>query len=339
MTWYGWLLLALLPVMYGLGIVGARAFRKPFGPDRRHGDRREGDRRTSDRRAADRRAPDGLAPSEFVRDVADTRTEGSDAEGRHVRESNLRQGDRRHGDRRRGDRRRPRAVWPTVTVIFSALLLSAIGVVTYAESRVGSFFVASQPELVGAGWADCSTPITWSVDTSRMTRAESDAAIGALRRDFAKWQAASGLTFTFVGQAPVVYNDTDFSVTSNMHPSNRHIYVAFLHNSDSSLLDSRTVGFAEPSKVFPQGKVITEGSIVLSIEYVESVAGAKETALYLHEIGHALGLGHGDAKRDVMYYMVDRNNDLSPADIAGIRALTQVCPATAPPAGQAAPMG
>ena len=300
MTWYWWLL--LLPLMYVLGMIGAKAFRKPYGPDRRQGDRRQGDRRQGDRRAA---AEAPQTPGET---------------GRHARGD-----DRRKGDRRQGERRRPKAVWPTATVILSAALLSVIGVVSYAESRVQSIFVETQPELIDSGWADCDTPITWSVDGTRLSATEKRNAISALRKDFAEWGQKSGLTFQYVGDVPIVYDDSTFTVTSTQHPSERHIYVAFLHNSDSALLDTRTVGFASPSKVFASGKQIVEGSIVLSVEYVNKVAGAHERALYLHEIGHALGLGHGEEKADVMYYLVDRNNDLSPADIAGIRAIIQQC--------------
>ena len=153
-----------------------------------------------------------------------------------------------------------------------------------------------------------------------------------MTKDFAKWAAASGLNFQFVGEVPIVYDDATLQVTSTVHPSDRHIFVGFLHDADSSFIDSRTVGFAAPSKVFVNRKEIVEGSIILSVEYVGKVSGKKESALYLHEIGHALGLGHGEEKVDVMYPIVGTNNDLSPADIEGIRALIQACK----PAAQAA---
>ena len=88
---------------------------------------------------------------------------------------------------------------------------------------------------------------------------------------------------------------------------------------------ARTVGFASPTKVWKDSKEITEGSVVLSIDYVKKIAKAKQSALYLHELGHALGLGHGTDKSNVMYYLVDNNNTLSPGDIQGIRALVQAC--------------
>jgi predicted Zn-dependent protease len=47
--------------------------------------------------------------------------------------------------------------------------------------------------------------------------------------------------------------------------------------------------------------------------------------VYLHEIGHVLGLGHGTSPENVMYYLVDDNNTLSPGDIQGIRSLVKAC--------------
>jgi hypothetical protein len=101
--------------------------------------------------------------------------------------------------------------------------------------------------------------------------------------------------------------------------------MVFLHDSDSSLLDTRTVGFGEPTKVYPNRKEIIEGAVVLSIDYVKKASRLQRATLYLHEVGHALGLGHAESKSSVMFPIVDSNNDLSPADITGIRALTKVC--------------
>lgn len=288
MTWY--LLALLLALLFVLGLVTAIALRKPHAPDRRLHERRSGiERRT---------AADDLA---FA--------------------------DRRKGERRVADRRKAKPVWPSIAVVTSALLLSVIGVVSFAETRVESIFVESRPDLVGSGWADCDTPVTWSIDTTRLTPAEAKVAATQMTVDFAKWGEASGLTFEYVGNVPVIYDDATYAVTSGQHPSDRHIFVAFMRDADSSLLDSRTVGFASPTKVFVDSHQIVEGSVVLSIEYVAKVNQRHEHSLYLHEIGHALGLGHGSAIENVMYYIVDTNNNLSPGDIEGIRALTKVCEA------------
>lgn len=288
MTWY-WVVLILI-LGYGLGITGLlawREFRKPY-------------------RRAFQRIPDR----------------------RRVQRRRLRQSfqlpDRRQGDRRLGERRRLRPAWPTTVVVVSAVVLSLVAVTSYAVTPVPSFF-EGQPQLVGSGWADCDTPITWSVDTSRLTSTESAIAVRQMRKDFSRWGAASGLEFRYVGYLPVGYNDATYQIIPSAHPSDRHIFVTFLRNDESSLLDERTVGLAMPSKLVVAERTIVEGSVVLSIEYVKKAAKAKRSALYLHEIGHALGLGHGLSQRDAMYYIVSTTNELSPGDIAGIEALIRAC--------------
>ncbi len=291
MSWYWWVL--LLVVMYGLGMLGSLYFQKTHPPERRKGDRRQGDRRTG-RHAS---PPGGV--------------------------------ERRGADRRQGERRKGKPAWQLATVVVSAAFLSIIGVVAYAESQVASIFVGSAPELINSGWADCDTPVTWSVDTSRLSAADQQMAITQFTSDFAKWGAASGLDFQYVGEVPVVYDDSNYVVTSDVHPSERHIYVAFLQDAESTLLDTRTVGFASPTKVWQDSKEIVEGSVVLSIDYVRKINKARQSALYLHELGHALGLGHGTSDQNVMYYLVDDNNTLSPGDIEGIRNLIKACNAAA----------
>ena len=287
MSWYWWVL--LLVVMYGLGMLGSLYFQKTHPPDRRKADRRSGDRRSGKHAVP----PGGV--------------------------------ERRGPDRRQGDRRKGKPAWQLATVVVSAAFLSIIGVVAYAESQVASIFVGSSPELINSGWADCDTPITWSMDTTRLTPADAKIAEAQLTSDLAKWGAASGLTFQYVGPVTVTYDDTNYVVTSDVHPSERHLYIAFLNDSESTLLDTRTVGFASPTKVWQDSKEITEGSVVLSIDYVKKINAKKESALYLHELGHALGLGHGTSQENVMYYLVDTNNTLSPGDIEGIRNLVKAC--------------
>jgi len=293
-SWYWWVLVVV--IAYGLGLLGSLYFQKTHPPERRKADRRVGDRRS--------------------------------ASAKHARE--FAGPDRRSADRRSGvDRRRGKPVWQLATVVVAGVFLSIIGVVAYAESQVASIFADSSPELINSGWADCDTPITWSVDTSRVSAADGVTAVKQLTSDLAKWGGVSGLDFQYVGEVPVVYDDTNYVVTSEQHPSGRHLYIAFLTDAESTLLDKRTVGFASPTKVYKDAKEITEGSVVLSIDYVKKINAQKQSALYLHELGHALGLAHGTEKPDVMYYLVDTNNTLSNADIEGIRALIKACKAPA----------
>jgi hypothetical protein len=292
MSWYWWIL--LLVVMYGLGMVGSLYFQKTHPPERRKADRRTSDRRAKGRHSA---APDGV-------------------------------GERRVAvDRRQVDRRKGKPAWQLGTVVVAAAFLSIIGVVAYAESQVASIFAGAAPELIDSGWADCDTPITWSMDTTRLTPEDAAIAQAQLTADLKQWGDVSGLEFQYVGDVPVIYDDTNYVVTSETHPSERHLYLAFLNDAESTLLDSRTVGFASPTKVFQDQREIVEGSVVLSIDYVKRINGAKQSALYLHELGHALGLGHGTEEENVMYYLVDSNNTLSPGDIQGMRNLIKACKA------------
>lgn len=307
MSWYWWMLIVF--AAFGLGMLSALYFQRTHPPDRRGHDRRAGDRRLADRRAA-------------------TSEASPDAPAGGGTEPQRRQQDRRAGDRRRRDRRRGKPAWQLATVVVSAVFLSVIGVVAYAESQVASIFAGSSPELINSGWAACDTPITWSIDTSRISPTDAAIARAQISRDLAKWGDVSGLTFTYVGQVPVIYDDTTFVVTSDVHPSDRHIYIAFLREDESSLLDKRTVGFASPTKVWKDSRQITEGSMVLSIEYVKKATAQERSAVYLHELGHVLGLGHGFEPENVMYYLVDDNNTLSPGDIEGIRNLVKACKAT-----------
>lgn len=287
MGWYWWILITL--VAFALGMASMHYFQKSRPPDRRIGDRRRSDRRSG----------------ALAGDAGST--------------------DRRRSDRRVHDRRKGKPAWQLATVVVSAVFLSIVGVVAYAESQVASIFAGSAPDLINSGWADCDTPITWSLDTSRVSAADARIARSQFTQDFAKWGTVSGLDFQFVGEVPVIYDDSTFVVTSDVHPSERHVYIAFLPQKDSSLLDQRTVGFASPTKVWKDSKQIVEGSIVLSIEYVKKASAQQRSAVYLHELGHVLGLGHGTSPDNVMYYLVDDNNTLSPGDIEGIRSLIKAC--------------
>jgi hypothetical protein len=289
MNWYWWVLVTF--VAFGLGMASLLYFQKTRPPDRRQGDRRQGDRRaagTEVRRATDR-------------------------------------GGRRHVGRRHVDRRKRKPAWQLATVVVSALFLLGVGTIGYAESRVASIFAGSSPDLIDSGWTDCDTPITWSMDTSRLSANDASVARRQITGDLDKWADVSGLTFQYVGEVPTLYDDTTFVLTSNQHPSERHIYIAFMSKNESTLLDMRTVGFAAPTKVWKDSKQIVEGSAVFSIEFIKQADRDEISALYLHELGHVLGLGHGDEDEDVMYYLVRDKNHLSSADVSGIRAIVQSC--------------
>ena len=141
---------------------------------------------------------------------------------------------RRAADRRTGaDRRKGKPIWQLATVVVAGVFLSIIGVVAYAESQVASIFADSNPALINSGWAACDTPITWSVDSSRLKPDEATAVQKQLESELQEWSDVSGLKFQYAGEIPVTYDDSTFVVTSDQHPSARHLYFAFLNDSES----------------------------------------------------------------------------------------------------------
>ncbi len=114
-TWLWWATPIALAVAYGMGLLGARAFRRDSGPDRRVGDRR----------VRNRRAPGGTFNGV----------------------------ERRKDDRRQGDRRHRSSRWPSVTVIAAAVILAGVAIVAYVITPVpeGAADEAGLGQALGCG--------------------------------------------------------------------------------------------------------------------------------------------------------------------------------------------
>jgi predicted Zn-dependent protease len=83
-----------------------------------------------------------------------------------------------------------------------------------------------------------------------------------------------------------------------------------------------------PSQVLPSSKQIIGGVFVIKKEIV--VAKSKREPqvldnLYLHELGHVLGLGHVEDISQVMHPTILKQTHLGAGDKAGVRKLTQAC--------------
>ena len=153
------------------------------------------------------------------------------------------------------------------------------------------------------------------------------AQVGALKWAFDQWQGASGLAFTFTGQTPTQF------IRSNqiLEPTDgverpRHIYVTWLSPTTAPALSGRTSGFAAPDHV--SGSVIRGARAVFKANYVTTMTKrsmARVKALYLHEIGHVLGLGHASRTSNVMFGIVDAGTRLGAGDINGVQHLTRPC--------------
>lgn len=207
---------------------------------------------------------------------------------------------------------------------------------TAAAARVAtdfsSIFAAQQPSLSTSGWSSCGA-ITWSVDTRGLSRTQATAQTTALTKAFAAWGRASGLSFQQVGTIPVVYDEATYRTApvKGEDARTRHIYVGFVTDAASTVITRTNPGFAGPGAVSSSSQIIDNGYAFFSIDYVKSIktstaqGKAKAQNLYLHEIGHALGLGHASLTENVMHPIVTSQKALGAGDVTGGRTLTKSC--------------
>jgi len=202
---------------------------------------------------------------------------------------------------------------------------------TGTAADYSSIFADNDPALDGAGWASCSSAITWDVDLGTLDAAAGQRAIADLQWAFEQWSQASGLTFSFAGPAALTYDDATFTLARADGQPNpaRHIDIAFVDDSATTRMGGQTVGLGSPAQVVPTTKEIVSGVAIFRTDHA-AVAGPDEArSLYLHELGHVLGLAHAHDAANVMYPLVSNHVDLGPGDVHGVQALDKPCSATA----------
>lgn len=190
-----------------------------------------------------------------------------------------------------------------------------------------SIFAGQAPALAEAGWSTCSAPITWSVDTRGLSADEAAAQIANIEWAFGQWAQVSGLSFQYAGTATLSYNDSSFSLKpADGSPSaSRHVYLAFIADSDSDRMGGGVVGLGSPSTVWPTTKEIVNGTAVFRTDHVKKVGAREAKALYLHELGHVLGLGHADDAANIMHGIVTDDTELGAGDTNGVRSMIKPC--------------
>lgn len=196
-----------------------------------------------------------------------------------------------------------------------------------AAADYSSIFASQQPALTNSGWATCAAAISWTVDTGGLSADEAATQISNLTWAFDQWTQGSGLAFQYAGTESLAYDDAAFSLkpANGSAVQSRHIYLAFVADSDSARLGGGTVGLGSPSQVWPSTKEIITGAAVFRTDHVKQASTRADKSLYMHELGHVLGLAHASETSNIMYPVVSDHTDLGTGDVNGVRSMNKPC--------------
>ncbi len=167
------------------------------------------------------------------------------------------------------------------------------------------------------------------MDTGSLSSDEAARTIANLQWAFDRWTQASGLTFQFAGTQTFTYDDTYFSLTpaGGAPQPGRHIYLAIVSDADSARMGGGTVGLGSPSQVWPSTKEIVQGTAVFRTDHVRKAGNTEARSLFIHELGHVLGLAHATEAANIMYPVVTDKTELGAGDVAGVRSMAKACAA------------
>lgn len=217
-------------------------------------------------------------------------------------------------------RRIRRATTAALATMFVVATAVPAATVSAADDYTSIF---SDGSMVGAGWANCPTAIIWDADVSALSPKAAKFALEDLDWALRTWAAAGGIGVQKGVEGQLTYDNA--SATVQGVPGGRKIFVKFVNDKDSTYLSGRVVGVATPTQVITSAPEITGGSAAFRVDYIEYASKTESRALLLHELGHALGLGHSGDKKSVVYPIVSTTIKLSPSDVAGIRRFTKNC--------------
>jgi hypothetical protein len=150
--------------------------------------------------------------------------------------------------------------------------------------------------------------------------------------------AASGLRVTLVGTTRVRPDPRGWPGHLRPEPTGwPPVLVAWAVPGTSELADDGSSATTTPVSVetTPGHPVMVAGQVVVNLRQnylYEGGAAGLGTALFLHELGHVLGLDHVADQREVMNPVVGAVHTLGPGDLRGLHLAGQAgCPIVPPP--------
>ena len=141
---------------------------------------------------------------------------------------------------------------------------------------------------------------------------------------------ATGFTFRYAGTTRVVPFRRGRSATEQVPGGG--LYVAWATSAKVPRLSGNVIGLGGPgtsySRIGTQWRVESGGVVIDKAAHVSTAIGkngATLESLLLHELGHAMGLGHSQSKANVMYEGLGSWSRpyLGPGDLAGLHDLSR----------------
>lgn len=177
---------------------------------------------------------------------------------------------------------------------------------------------------------DNGTPVRWCAKTIDVVVNDSQAPAGAradLEEALRRVSALSGVNFDVVGDSNLIPDSRYHLRTGNPYPP---VLVAWVNPSQTDVLDGNASAVATSNPISEDGKRrYVTGALAINVDHDVLYrpgfgSGMTRGNLYMHELGHILGLAHVDDADMLMNPIIGANSPdgFANGDRRGLLALT-----------------